>query len=85
MAEIAMSTQEAAELLGVSPAFLDRLLDEGALPCRHVGGQRVVQRQDVLAHEIQMRQTSEVALQALVDQGQDLGLGYDVKQPDDKE
>lgn len=71
-----ISTQEAADLLGVSRPFLVGLLDGGEIPSWKVGTHRRVQRADVLAHRARMRATATEALQNLTDQAQDLGLGY---------
>ena len=72
-----LTTQEAADLLNVSRPFLIKLLDEGSIPHRKVGTHRRVQRADVLVYRDAMYQASEVALQELADQAQELGLGYD--------
>ena len=71
-----LTTQEAADLLGVSRPFLVGLLDGGDIPSGKVGTHRRVQRADALAYREQMRATSDEALQALTDQAQELGL-YD--------
>ena len=71
-----MATQAAADLLGVSRPFLVRLLDDGEIPSWKVGTHRRVRRADVLAHRAAMRETAEDALQNLVDQAQDLEMGY---------
>ena len=71
-----LATQAAADLLGVSRPFLVRLLDDGEIPSWKVGTHRRVRRADVLAYRAAMRETAEDALQNLVDQAQDLEMGY---------
>ena len=71
-----LTTQEAADLLGVSRPFVVKLVDSGELPARLVGTHRRVNRADVVAHRARMRATARDAMQNLVDQAQDLGLGY---------
>ena len=74
-----LTTQEAADLLGVSRPFVVKLVDGGDLPARLVGTHRRLQRGDVLAYRERMRATTAEALQALTDDAQALGL-YDAEQ-----
>ena len=76
-----LTTQEAADLLGVSRPFVVKRVDDGDLPARLVGTHRRLQRRDVLAYREQMRATTAEALQALTDDAQALGL-YDAEQGD---
>ena len=71
-----LSTQQAADLLGVSRPFLIGLLERGEIASWKVGSHRRVQRADVLAHRTRMRETATDALGKLADQAQALGLGY---------
>ncbi|GGO40723.1 hypothetical protein GCM10008949_50530 [Deinococcus humi] len=69
-----LSTQEAADLLGVSRPHLVKLLEEGALPHHKVGTHRRVKLDDVLTYRHQRDQDRRQALQALADLDQELGL-----------
>jgi len=71
-----MSTQEAAVFLNVSHLYLVRMLDGGELPYDTVGTQRRIQFKDVMAYKDQRQQASQAALQELVDQAQELNMGY---------
>ena len=73
-----LSTQEAADLLGVSRPFLVGLLDAEEIPSWKVGSHRRVLRTDVLAHRARMRATATDALGELSDQAQEFGL-YDME------
>ena len=74
-----LTTQEAADLLGVSRPFIVKQIDGGELPARLVGTHRRLRRGDVLAYREQMRATTAEALQELTDDAQALGL-YDAEQ-----
>jgi excisionase family DNA binding protein len=45
-----ITTQRAAEILGVSAESLDKLLDDGAIPQHHIGEERRVYLPDVVAY-----------------------------------
>ena len=69
-----VSTQQAAELLGVSRPYLVKLVEAGELPHRKVGPRRRLHLEDVLAYRTRLKQTREDALQALADDLQEMGL-----------
>jgi excisionase family DNA binding protein len=72
-----VTTSEAAELLNVSRPYLVRLLDERVIPHRKVGTHRRVRRSDVVAYRDQQYREVEASLQALANQAQKQGLGYE--------
>lgn len=74
--ELYVSTQEAAMFLNVSRPYLVRMLDEGKLPYHKVGTHRRIKFEDVVAYKDQRRQASQAALEELVDQAQELNMGY---------
>lgn len=59
-----LTTQQAAELLGVSRPTVVRLLDEGRFPHEKVGSHRRIQLRDLLAYRDERRAAQYAALEA---------------------
>jgi excisionase family DNA binding protein len=71
-----LTTQQAAEMLGVSRPFLIALLESRKLPCHKVGTHRRLHVLDVMAYKQRMHSERKLALDELADQAQALDLGY---------
>jgi excisionase family DNA binding protein len=69
-----LTTQQAAEILGVSRPYLIRLLEEGKIPHRKVGSHRRVLAREVLAYRETSRQQGRELLDQLIAESQALGL-----------
>lgn len=71
-----LTTQQAADLLGVSRPFLIKLLEKGELPHRKVGRHRRVRFIDLMRYRKESGARRQEALDELVRLSQELGL-YD--------
>lgn len=69
-----LSTQRAADLLGVSRPYFVKLLEEGRIPFRKVGSQRRVKYHSLLRYMEQYQRDAAAALEEMTAEAQRLGL-----------
>jgi excisionase family DNA binding protein len=69
-----ITTQQAADPLNVSRAYVISLIDEGTLPARMVGNHRWMPLRAVLAYKADSRAKRRQALRELAAYDQELGL-----------
>ncbi len=67
---------DAADVLNVSPTYFAGLLDQGKIPFTLVGEDRRVRFEDLLTYRKQRQLERHAALNELVDQAQELDMGY---------
>ena len=72
-----LTSQEAADLLNVSRPHLVKMLEDGAIPFTKTGRHRRVRFSDLMAFKQRRDEQSQEAMEALVQQAQELGMGYD--------
>lgn len=69
-----LSTQQAAELMGVSRPYFVKLLEQGRIPFRKVGEQRRVRYRDLLRYLEEYQQHALAAVTELSAEAQELGI-----------
>ena len=72
--EAELSTQHAAEFLGVSRPYFVKLLEQGHIPFRKVGEQRRVRFLELLRYREEHTQAAVAAVAAMSSEHQQLGL-----------
>lgn len=71
-----LTTQQAADLLNVSRPFVVSQLEKGAIPYRKVGSHRRIQFIDLMAFKQSTERQRQEALAELVEDAEELGMGY---------
>jgi excisionase family DNA binding protein len=69
-----LTTQQAADFLGVSRPFVIKEIDEGRLPARKVGTHRRVLFRDLFAFRRKLDEKADRAMDRLAELDQELGL-----------
>ncbi|MGA4407906.1 helix-turn-helix domain-containing protein [Ralstonia nicotianae] len=71
-----LTTQEAAQMLGVSRPFFVQMLEKGDIPFHKIGTHRRVRYRDVIDYKKRLDAQRREALEVLAEQAQALDMGY---------
>lgn len=72
-----LTKEEAADILNVPMPYLEKLMENGALPSHPQGSTRKVRVADLMQYKALQDRLSEQAMQELAKEAQELGLGYE--------
>ena len=72
-----LTTQEAADILGVSRPYVVKLLEEGEIPHRKLRRHRRILFEDLMEYKERSDREVDSALDALTAEAQELGMGYE--------
>jgi excisionase family DNA binding protein len=72
-----LTTQQAADLLGVSRPYLIGVIERGEIAHRRVGNRRRIPLSDLLRYQQLQDYRNRLVVAALTEQAEELGLGYD--------
>jgi excisionase family DNA binding protein len=77
LSDTEITTQQAAEILGMSRPHVVKLIEDGVIPHKKVGTHRRILLQDIIDYDAKIRKQREDSLEFLAEQAQDLKLGYE--------